>query len=298
MPLTATYTPTNDVGKAVDFNNVTGYLLSMCMTPNQGFQGNFYIYLLDIGDPQYRLQPVDIGESGPTPRGTLQIVGDQRSYKFDDIDMTWVEPGMTRRERFRLIEFRYAPDVSDKVELPAEMENAMGSFLNQSGFQDDYKYDLGDGGEDLLGFRARLAARDQILMRFSSLRNQTNSWVKKIVEVNNEQVTKEGTERFMPEFNINLGFFPDPIVVTKDNLIRVFVQEAYGQMLTRGQPTLNGLCSGLGAEAARLDPAALTPQDILNHEFETGFTRAAESRTIETATFVFISGQYRDLPCI
>jgi hypothetical protein len=290
MPITATF-------DKLEFNNVAGYLISMCMTPNQGFQGHFYVYLYDTGDPQYKLQPVDIHDDGPTPRGTLQIVGDQRSYKFENLDMTVVEAGMTRRERFRLVEFRYAPDISDKVKLPAELDNTSGVNLAQSGFQDDYKFNLGDGGEDLLGFRARLSARDAILLRLSSLRNTTNSWVKKIVEVNNEQVTKTGTDRFMPSFEIALGFSPDKLQVTKDNLVRLFVQEAYGDALKWRQPTLTDYITGSsGPELARLNPDALTPQTLVEHEEQTGFTPSAGSKTIETATFLFKAQQYRNLP--
>jgi len=58
----------------VTFNQVEGYRVSACLTPGTGFGGLFHVYVWDRMEAGTAFEErVDVGESGRSRRGTLEL---------------------------------------------------------------------------------------------------------------------------------------------------------------------------------------------------------------------------------
>lgn len=308
MGMTGTFKPDTAVeGRAEQlfkFSSIRGYIISTCFIPDQGYQGHFYVYIFDSHEADTKFDETmytgDAASKGVI-RGTLEISGETRNYKFEKIDFTYAETGATRRERFRILEFRYNRNLTDREAVPATIGTVSTEKLTQGGLGTDYTFILDDSSETehLLGFSARLASEDSAVVRFSKLRNQWNSTTEKVLKLNNDRVSVLGAERAMTPFKLTFGFRNDPITVDRDNLLRVFTHEAYGLGMPLGIPSLSGLITaGAGPEKARLAPEAYTPLQLLLHESEQEQAVSAATRSVETTTFVFQKGHLRDLPVV
>src|SRR6188508_1999067 len=110
MALTGTF-KLSDGTELLKFTSLRGYIISTCFIPDQGYQGNFYVYVYDVHEARNKFeQPMKVGDplqAKSNYRGTLELSGEDRNYKFENIDFTAAENGATRRERFRILEFRY-----------------------------------------------------------------------------------------------------------------------------------------------------------------------------------------------
>lgn len=276
-------------------NNISGYRISTRLHPESGFQGNFFVYVLEVIEVSQNFNHVDLLTKGTDPQGTLIIQGENRTYKFEKIYLTSMEAGVTRRERYRLLEFRYKGE-SD-ISVPADLQNDGTYELKASGLKEDYKYAIGDEQEYLLGFRTLQRSERTALFRFSSIRNKKNSWSAKAVQLS-KAMAEEG--QVMPEFIVN--FTQNPIRVTKDTLANLWVVESYGELTRVALPPLQDLISKDGNPPRfqeinmRMDD--FTQLELYQHDTSGGFSSQVCTRTIETATIEVMVGHVNEVKVI
>jgi hypothetical protein len=271
-----------------------GYKISANWTPIQGFHDFFYVYVWDM---QHAADPfseaIDIGEKGKPRRGMLRIDGADRTYKFDKIDLISAQVGVTRRNRYRLMEFRYTLDVINDGSTPVELNNNSREVLNLGALNEDYQYSLDEGTENLLGFRARCGASGGSLFRFTALRNNQNSFLKKMVAANDAQILSQR----MIDFTVN--FSKGNLKVTEENLDTWYVDESWGYLQEESQPPLMDLVSGDEARRTRnaisMAMGDYTQRELLKMDISHDpDPRDLLSQTIETSTFLFKPGYYQN----
>jgi hypothetical protein len=277
--------------EGAEFQWIEGYKISACWVPKQGFQGNFYVYLwerIEAATP-FKGTP-DLGKEGPAKRGTLQLTDDDHVYKFEKIDASSAQLGATRRERYRLFEFRYDKALTTEEKAGITLSNKSKRDLAKTALGDDYKFTLSGGSQHLLGFRARVAASGANVFRFVSLRTDTNSFLEKIVEVNNQNVD----QKKMSDFTIK---FPQgDIKVTQENLLAFYADESWGSFCKFGPAPLLDLSSDQPEQRfVRLDPKDFSAELLLqldaHHEHH---EESFKPDTVQTATLVFKPGTYQD----
>lgn len=299
MPVSAKY-------KDYQSPNITGYRIAMQLTPRVGFQGRFYIYLYEALDAhdQTRLPAVkteEDGQEGQIPRGDLELKGDQVDYKFEKVDLVAIESGVTRNKRYRILEFRMSPEFTDRGEnAPVTLSNSNShenTKLKTGGLQGQYTFKLdgehGGSAEHLYGFHARQGANESVIMRMSHPRNEKNSWLEKVVWLNNQQ--QSGSSKEVPAWKIT--FEPGELDVDKHKLRTMLVDESYGEMLDYGLPEFSAL-SAAGSEGQdlarlRMERLCYTPQQWVDDDTKTGYGAGRKAElTLETATIVFQQGYY------
>jgi hypothetical protein len=266
------------------------------MVPGQGFGGRFYVYIFEVVDAVKSRKHVDVGKDGLVPRMNLSIKGDNRDYEFKEIDLWSVETGVTRSERYRLLEFRYDPELTDRGEkAPVKLSNTDKTELKKGALQDDYMYALGGSAEHLLGCVGRQCGNEDSIVRFTGLRNHQNSWVEKIIQLNDQQVTE--SNMLMPEWEVK--FSRRALKIDRTNLRMVLAEESYGDLLTYPIPSLVNIASrDVGQDHARLNLHTMTPWDLAEHDQRRGFQAIAKERSLETATLLFQQGHYYDVEFI
>lgn len=273
------------------YKNIEGYRISACLTPTIGFQGNFYVYLWDRMEAGTPFESaVDVGPEGKAKVGTLEIVDSERSYKFEGINLWYSEAGVTRRERYRLLEFRFDKEVLDTKSVT--LTNSSEAKLMKGGLDEDYTFSLGGGTQQVLGFRAQVAADHATVVRFSALRCKENSFLEKVIELNAEQ-QKDNTK--MPSFTIT--FSQGDIEVKRENLQRIYVDESYGELRRIPLPRLSQLVeSKFSPELSRLHMDDFSGEQLLDHDTSHQFVDTQlDPKTVETATLVFEKGYKRDI---
>jgi hypothetical protein len=270
-------------------NDVPGYILSATFTPEHGFWGNFFAYLMLRYDADTRLEPIRLGAPGPQLVGRLSINGGGRAYSFPGITLVSAEPAATRRERQLVLEFNYPhrPDVAHKI--PAILANESTTELYRTALGDDFTYGIDSFPEQLLGFRARQSKADGLVVRFSALRNARNSFLSKLIEVNNAQ--QGNSQGIMPEFEIK--FAQKNFKVNKDNLVYAHVTEGYG-VLDWPPPPLGHYVQAATRPTARLTPPAPSAAELVEHELNRSFEPTPPSYAVETATLVFLAESQPD----
>ena len=199
---------------------------------------------------------------------------------------------MTRRERYRLLEFRFDKAIIDTQSSPVTLTNSSQAELKPSALDEDYTFSLGGGAQHLLGFRALVSAEHATCARFVSLRTRQNSFLQKVIEVNKEQ---HGGDRQMPRFTVT--FSQGDLEVTKENLVRVYVDESYGELRRVPLPTLSDLVAQqMDPEVLRVRMNDFTGEELLDHDTSHQFVEAhLDPKTVETATFVFQTGFQRSI---
>lgn len=285
MPITSTFGATR-------FTNVTGYAASVCFTPTQGFQGQYWVYVYDKVDAKQKPDPVNVGAADATTTGDLMIGGEYRSYQFPQITLQSVEPGATRRERYRTVEFSYphTPKVSQTI--PAVLKNTGTNVLKPGLLGKDFVWGVDTPPQHLLGFQARLSTAGSVVVRFAALRNAKNSILERVVKMNNDQAT--AADQTMPPLDIK--FAQGDLSITKDSIVHLFAQELYGECGKWPTTTLSEfLAKGAGPSLARLNPPAHTADELLRHEIEQGYENTATGFTVEICTIIFKKGYYREL---
>jgi hypothetical protein len=278
----------------VSLKRVVGYKISAAWTPNNGFQSYFYVYVWDMENAQTPFaQAVNVGEVGVPKRGTLVLDGHERHYEFKNIDLMSAQVGATRRYRYRLLEFRYDEAVVADGDTPINLENTGTDKTAEGGLKDSYKYALDDDSEHLLGFRYRPIATGANVVRFSTLRNSKNCFLKKMIAANNEKNKKQP----LTEFDIQ--FSQGNIKVTQQNLLNMYVDESFGYMVDERQPPLSSLTDGAAANmlaAVTCGIEDFTQRELLTLDSKPDPNpRELDPRTVETATFVFKQGNHQNL---
>ena len=275
----------------MQFQWVEGYKISACWVPKQGFQGNFYVYLwerIEAATP-FRATP-EIGKDGAAKRGSLSLADDDHTYSFDKIDATSAQLGATRRERYRIFEFRYDKGLTTEEKPSVRMNNSSSRDLNKTALGDDYKFDMGGGQQYLLGFRTCVASSGANVFRFVSLRCKGNSFLEKMVDLNSQNVDSAKISEF------TIQFPQGQITVNQDNLLAFYADEAWGSFATLTPPPLMDLTSGQSEQKfVRLDPADFSPLTLLqrdaHHEHH---EESFKPDTVQTGTFIFKPGTYQD----
>lgn len=282
---------------SLTFNDIVGYRITANWTPNVGFQGFFYVYVWDQNQPQTAFpEAVNAGTNGAPTRGTLTLDGNQRTYTFTNIDLMSAQVGATRRFRYRLLEYRFDPAVTQVKggTTPVQITNNVTDQPAPGGLKTDYNYALDQGSEPLFGYRTRVAATGVNVVRFSSMRNNQNCFLQKMIAANDS--LNQGQP--LPQFTVQ--FSQQSYNVTQDNLGTMYVEESYGYLQGEKQPPLAdlipGAVQGITQKAVRLELNDYTQRDLLELDQNTDPTpRELESRTIETATFVFKVGNYQNV---
>jgi hypothetical protein len=279
---------------SVTLKRVVGYKIAANWTPIVGFQGYFYVYVWDMQHPGTPFDnAVDVGQQGVPKRATLTLDGGERTYKFKTIDLISAQVGATRRFRYRLLEFRYDEAVVSNGNTPVEINNKGKDKVSEGGLGTAYQYALDDAAENLLGFRARMAAAGGNVVRFSTLRNNQNCFLKKMLKANDER--NQGNR--MSDFDIT--FSQGNMTVTQENLKTMYVDESFGYLQGEPQPPLFGLVAGGDAlirQAVTLKMDDYSQRELLALDVQQDPNpREADSRSIETATLVFNQGNYQNL---
>jgi len=287
---------TGSFGSKFNLKTVVGYRISAALTPGEGFQNYFYVYVWDTQNANDRFdKAVNVGTDGAPTRDTLRILGDGRNYSFENIDLLTAQVGATRRTRYRLLEFRYTMGMLKTPNL-VKVPNSSKSGLKDGGLGGDYKYALGGASENLLGFRYRPAATGANAVRFSALRNDQNSFLEQMIKANDQM--SQGNE--MSDFTVTFTQEGQSFPVTKENLIRMYVDESFGYLVGEEQPALSSVVTGDSsdaiAQAVRSKLPDYTGRRLLEFEDKTDAeSRESDSRAVETATFVFRTGNAQNM---
>ena len=275
------------------FDQVEGFRISVAFTPNQGFQGDFFVYLWDNVDARKAFEsPLKVcDDRNMARRDTLTITDSADvTYRFPNIELTWAEVGATHSERYRVIEFRCHGDQTDRPGFAnIVLENGIEWRVEEGNLSDEYNFKLDDkdAGESLLGFRSRLSPNESVLVRFSALRNKSNSFMKKIIETNQSQIGK-------PMTPFNIDFKQQKYSVTRENLLRAYVDESFGTFAGLPLPSLSEiLATGGEPRLARFRPDDYSASMLLDHQSQQLREQNSTSGIVETATFMFRPGSYR-----
>ncbi len=277
----------------VKFDQVEGYRISVSFVPRRGFEGDFFVYLWDrIEADQAFEHIVEISEEDKPKCGELTVTDEADvTYVFPDIDLNYAELGATRAARYRLVEFKYDQHRIDRQNPAAiDLSNGIKKKLTKGKLGEDYDYKIDDGAEPLLGFRSRLAPNSPPVIRFSALRNESNSFLEKIVEINKSQIGNK-----MQSFTVEFG--KTTFDVSDENLERVYVDESFGFFTSVPLPSLGEVeAGGDRVQLARLLAKDFMPEQLYQHD-NTNIIELYDRSAplIETATFVFQAGTYRDL---
>jgi hypothetical protein len=276
----------------IKFKKIVGYRISACFTPRTGVDSLFFVYVWDqIEAASAFTDTVDAGKDDAPKVGTLNLKDDSRVYSFTNINLESAQEGVTRRNRYRLLEFRFNSQYTTEGDMPVSLDNSDTDRLTPTGLKEDYTYSLGGGSEQLLGFRARRAPGVGNVYRFSSLRNNINSFLQQLVKSNNET----SQSKRMSDFTVN--FKQGDVVVKQDELARFYVEESYGFLEHVNLPPLSDYVSGqiTPENNTRMRITDYTQADLLNLDAHMSPTEVAlRPRTVETATFVFNPGAHQD----
>jgi hypothetical protein len=281
----------------IKFDQIEGYKISVAFTPNRGFEGNFYVYIWDYVDAD---KPFDDGlkvaDGNERLRDVLTISqGSKVTYEFPDIDLSYAEIGATRALRYRIVEFRYNQDRTDRGNnAKISIKNETTKKISAGALKDDYDFKLDDGSpESLLGFRARLSPYESTIVRFSSIRNNSNSLLEKIIETNESQINDD-----MKSFKVS--FKQHEFDVNVDNLQLAFVDESYGLATEVPLPVVNDIinASTQAAGMARLKTSDFLPRELLDHDMKQVRHRDLSMDTVETTTLFFKGANYKDIQIV
>ena len=313
MAISGSYVATGSGGAgeaapySVNFDTVEGYHIAAAMTAD-GFSGQFYVYVWDRVSATNKRPPFGLaGEA--RPRGELTLTdSERRGYTFRGIDLQSLTFGVTRRERFRLYEFKYDPEVlrdRSREESPVRLKNREKRECGRGALGDDFKYRLASAennqGEHLLGFAARSAHEDNAVLRFSAIRNAKNSFLECAIGMHQARVRGDA----LPEMEID--FTQRMIRVNQDNLRLMILEESSGEMLGYRSAGLGDVAgTQLGQENAlvRINSGRASgrpfgdpdPRTLLEHENSPEFGGGgSDPQTVETATISFLPPHYRDI---
>jgi hypothetical protein len=280
MAFTASFTKAGN--PPILFGNIVGYRASACFTLGAGFQSEFYLYLVEELLASGKLAEIAIPNLAADFRGELVMTDEDREYTLKDIDLLAIEPGVSRKNRYRVLEFRYDATVSNKG-VKASLKFKTGVKLAAGELGEDYRFVAGAGKEELLGFRARQSATGAPVYRFSSLRNKVHSWLERLL-----RETKDG-QTHNPEFTV--AFSQGEFKVNPTTASKIFVDESWGVCREWPQPSLASLSVPADQmPPARVAPPALTPLGLLRIDSGT-----QDARTMDTATFVFQVQNYHNV---
>ena len=275
---------------------VGGYRITTCITEVGGLRDNFRIYVFERYAASQPLKPIGMPSTGGNLVGTLTLTGAGREYEFSGIQFSRIDTVITHRERVRLLEFKYesTAEASDK-KIPCELKvpDQKSATLDGKQLGDDYKYALAGFSEHLLGFRAQQSS-GQSLLRFTSEFNDKNSWLRKIIELNESAVDNNDN---IPEFDVK--FRGGTIQVKPGDLEVFFVDESYGALLGYQIPPFSHIAAAITSKQySALLPVTLTapsPKIYVQDYNANDFSAGDLDNCIQTATIVFNNGAYRDL---
>lgn len=284
MALSASFT-------GASFTDVTGYRISACLTPGTGFQGNFYVYVSVRVDAKHVPGVVDLGKEGDPPSGPLQITGAMNAEKkielnFPGITLITAEVGATRWRRLRLVEFQYPANLTDgKDKFGAnapKLTNTWTREVKTGRLGEAYKFNIGGGPENVLGFRSRQSSVGRNIIRLSSLGSK-NSWMTKLLDFHAKGEA----------FNVQVGNLP--FGVTVENAQRVYVEESFGDLLEYPPVPLELVDQPGGAGLGRFTLPDFSPAELLADEDQTTlYADPSRQEVVQTATIVFRNPHHRD----
>ncbi|CAM2010096.1 hypothetical protein [Acanthopleuribacter pedis] len=289
MAITAEFRVADDT---FTFQNIPGYRISFCMTPGQSYQGHYYVYLVDRIEAQSTItSPIAPGTK--MRRGTLDIVGNQRSYTFKDIDLYSVETIINYRERMRLVCFKYDDQLTSRHALPAQLKNSADNQPELGPLNDDYNFKLeGTLPKRLLAYQLMNGSYFSTVMRLATLRDESNSLLERIIEANDQEVVSQ--DPFRP-FTISLS--SNTVDLDPRTLEHAFIDESFGLFLDYPSPTLTTLTENAHPAQAALQVPYYSHRDLLSFVGARGLPPSKGKDTVETATFVFRE-VYRDLAMV
>lgn len=274
-----------------EFQWIEGYKISAGWVPRSGFRGNFFVYLwerIEAATP-FKATP-NLTKDGPGQRAALQLSDEDHTYKFDKIDAVSAQLGATRQERYRIFEFRYDKGESEEVQPNVSVANKNKRDLEKTALGDEYKFSISGSSQHLLGFRSRVAASGANVFRFSSLRTDSNSFIEKMMELNDQNVQ----QKKMTDFTIK--FTQGEIKVTQENLNAMYVDESWGSFTKIPPASLLDITGDTPEqEHVRLNlddfsPHSLMQRDAHHEHHEENF----RPDTVQTLTLVFKPGIYQD----
>jgi hypothetical protein len=269
------------------FPHIVGYRIWAEYTPGAGFQGRFGVDLLEQMDAGERLAEVSLGRAGPAPRVNLQISGEGRNYTFNQIEFDHMEPGATSRQRYRWLHYRY-PLSPAAAAVQAVLANRSDAVPKAGRLGGDYLFGLGSFPLQLLGFQARLSVADGTVLKFTTLRNASNSMMEKVVDLNNRQAVNGSV---MQPFEVQ--FSQGNFRIDDNNLVRILVEELHGALIPMRER--DRLADALGAAATPGTEIGDSPSELIEHWVRSTYIPPEYPHTIESSRVVFAPGWYREL---
>ncbi|MCP3916876.1 MAG: hypothetical protein GY711_15095 [bacterium] len=289
MVLTATFERAGESTAWFQSYNPAGYRISLALTPQVGFSGHFYVYLMERADAGRALQPLEVASGGERLRGKLRITDEERDYVLDNIDLTSVQVSVSRQQKQRWIEFTYDPAVTDDKKLPITIAKKGERRLENSHLGSAYAYQLDDDPENLYGVSARFSGADANIVRLHTAGCASNSWLHKALQAHGGDLGFQ---------NITCQIPDNDFEATTGNLIRLYVEESYGELIDFPTPSIEALLNATPAQAAtlpRLRIDALSAGDHVRHQQQSHFHPVCAYQTLETATLHFDQGHNGNL---
>lgn len=273
-----------------EFNDIEGYRITCRVTPNNGFGGEFFVYIEERRQAQTafteKVVAADPGSNFTRPvKGELVISDEDRSYHFRNIELRHAEFEATRRERRRFFEFHYDPNDMGAGSDPISINGLRSKELHQANLGEDYMGGLG-ASRHLLGFRAYVGASSSTIVRFSNPGCLSDSFLQKAVAVSKEIA---GGNVIFPHFTIK--FSQGDFQIDHNEVEAMYVEESYGSMLHRPIFSINKLVelsSGGRPPSIRLESVEHTGNDLLLHETDRHQSSVERKPgTVETTTVMF-----------
>jgi hypothetical protein len=281
----------------IEFHEVVGYRIGAVYTPSAGFQGAFFVYVMDRSDAATPFkQGVDPGKDGKPITDMLQFADADHTYAFEDISLFAAQVGATRAHRYRTFEFKYDANVIDVKQPTITLEAKHPHELNKNALEDDYRWSVVGKEQYLLGFSALAAASASSAYRFHALQTGANSILPKLIEANLTRMNRQAME------TMTINFSQAQLEVNDRTAARIIVEESFGSLLQLPSKSLEEMRQvNLPSTTAlvRRPIHDLSAAELLQFEADPHSSYSGNggySSSVQTVTVVFHQGHYQSLP--
>jgi hypothetical protein len=277
-----------------EFKHVEGYYIGACWGDQTGFNGRFYVCFLDRVDASFEMDPKDAfyeeEQQGPSV-DKLQVNAQERVYVFDEIQLTSVQVAVTRRQKLRMFEFAYPLSHMRQWELPVTLDNKVTEQIRKGSLKEGYTFSIGDDTKELLGFETLLVPNSAVVVRFATLRNNNNSFLQKILDINQSGAQNEKWEGF------TINFAQKNFEISHETTQRIYYNE-YTHVLRKWDlPQLDRMGQPPDSDyGVRIGRTSGSADRLLRHWEDPRYqARNVMGQAVEIATIVFKQGKYQDL---
>lgn len=282
-------------GKIVE-NSAVGYKISCCLTPQVGFQEEFFVYV-ELERAAHEEGDFFTMREGSEPHnGTLAFLGQNSDngpkHEFENIDLQASHLRYRQNRKNRVLEFMYRDEhMQGHDSSPVSLENTWENTLKDNRLGDECVVTLNGRTDGLLGMSLRQTYSASHLLRLSWYSNNENSFLNEIIE---------RTNTWSPlSFNVGSHEFEIP----HEDLRCVYVDHSFGSFLASPLPTALQIfdkhANTNQRSLAQYDIQDDTGSELLGSEAGDQNSRSARpNRVVETVTFLLDSPKYAQLEIV